>query len=100
VQTPGKVLYQDNASLFYYLSKSGGVIPTLGYQEAYIIRTTGTGLQKIQFNITEVETIPTIKPHDVILLNAEKRTPTDKFFERLTQISAVLTTIAFFIIAF
>ncbi len=100
VQAPGKVLFQDNASLFYYLSKSGGVIPNLSYQEAYIIRTTGTGLQKIHFDITKVETIPTIKPHDVILLNGEKRTATDKFFERLTQIAAVLSTIAFFIIAF
>jgi protein involved in polysaccharide export with SLBB domain len=100
VQNPGKVLYQDRASLFYYLSKSGGVIPNLGYQEAYVIRSTGTGLQKIHFNITKVETIPTIKPHDVILLNGEKRTTMDKFFERLTQVSAVLSTIAFFIIAF
>ena len=47
-----------------------------------------------------METIPTIKPHDVILLNGDKRTAMDKFFERLTQISAVLSTIAFFIIAF
>ncbi|MBY0517802.1 MAG: SLBB domain-containing protein [Bacteriovoracaceae bacterium] len=99
VQNPGKILYSEDASLFYYLTKSGGVIPNLGYQEAYVMRQTDSGLKRIHFNITKVETIPTIQPNDVILLNADKRTPTDKFFERLTQISALLTTMAFLIIA-
>lgn len=100
VQTPGKVLYQSGAPIFYYLTKSGGVISTLGYQEAYVLRHSEQGLARIQFDITKPETIPTIKPHDVILLNTEKRTLTDKFFDRLVQVSAVLSTIAFFIIAF
>lgn len=100
VQNPGKALYHENANIFYYLGKSGGVMPNLGYKEAYVFRNTVSGLKKIQFDITDPSTIPVIKPNDVIMLNGEKRTAMDKIFERATQIGAIISSIAILILAF
>jgi hypothetical protein len=100
VATPGKTLYKEDANLFYYLSKRGGVIPNIGYEEGFVIRKAKKGLERIKFDITEMDTIPVIKPGDTILLTAEKRTVTDRIWERATQIASILTSIAFLIIAF
>lgn len=99
VTSPGKSLYKQDANVFYYLGKRGGVISNVGYSEAYVIRNTPRGLERINFNITQMETIPVIKPGDTIMLNAERRTEWDKVWERATQIGSLLTTIAFLIIA-
>lgn len=99
VLTPGKILYKENATLFYYLQKTGGVIPNLGYEEAYVIRRTGKGIERIRFNITEMETVPAIVAGDVIMLNGERRTTWDKIWDRAVQVGGLLTTIAFLIIA-
>lgn len=100
VASPGKTLYRDDANLFYYLSKRGGVIPNLGYEEAFLIRKTSRGLERINFNITDMSTIPSIRPGDTILLSAERRTTWDKIWERATQVGTILTTLAFLILAF
>jgi protein involved in polysaccharide export with SLBB domain len=99
VVNPGKTLYQPDANFFYYLHKSGGVIANLSYEEIYIFRNHKSGIQKIKFDVTDIENIPTIKPNDIILMNADKRTKMDKVFERLTQIGAILSTVALLIIA-
>lgn len=100
VANPGKSLYKEDANIFYYLSKRGGVIPNVGYQEAFVIRKGPKGLERINFNLTAMNTIPVIKPGDTIMLNAERSTVIDKIWERATQVATLLTTIAFLIIAF
>jgi protein involved in polysaccharide export with SLBB domain len=99
VASPGKSLFKEDANLFYYLGKRGGVIPNVGYSEAFIIRNGSNGLERINFNITEMSTIPVIKPGDTIMLNGERQTAWDKIWLRVTQVGSVLTTIAFLIIA-
>lgn len=99
VITPGKTLYKEDANLFYYLSKRGGVIQNLGYEEAFVIRKGPEGLERIKFNITKMEEIPVIKPGDTIMLNGERRTVFDRIWERTTQVASILTTLAFLIIA-
>jgi hypothetical protein len=99
VINPGKTLYQPDANFFYYLHKSGGVISNLSYEEIYVFRNAPNGIQKIKFDVTDIENIPTIEPNDVILMNADKRTKVDKIFERLTQIGAIVSTVALLIIA-
>ena len=101
VLTPGKSLYKEDANVFYYISKRGGVIPNLGYTEAFVIRKSPKGgLERINFNITDMDTIPVIKPGDTILLNGERATTWDKIWTRTSQVASILATIAFFIIAF
>ena len=101
VLTPGKSLYKEDANVFYYISKRGGVIPNLGYTEAFVIRKSSKGgLERINFNITDMDTIPVIKPGDTILLNGERATTWDKIWTRTSQVASILATIAFFIIAF
>jgi protein involved in polysaccharide export with SLBB domain len=99
VQSPGKTLYKEDANIFYYLGKRGGVVSDLGYEEAYVIRKGPKGLERIQFNITEMSEVPVIKPGDTILLGSETRTFSDKVWERTTQAASILLSIAFIIIA-
>jgi protein involved in polysaccharide export with SLBB domain len=99
VVNPGKTLYKDDANIFYYIGTRGGVISNLGYDEAYLMRKGNKGMERIKFNITDMSQVPAIKPGDTILLNAERRTPFDKAWERTTQIASILTTICFLIIA-
>jgi protein involved in polysaccharide export with SLBB domain len=99
VLTPGKTLYKEDANIFYYISKRGGVIANLGYEEAFVIRKGPKGLERIQFNITDMAEVPVIKPGDTILLNAERRTFFDKVWERTAQTASILISIAFIIIA-
>lgn len=100
VTSPGKSLFKADANVFYYLGKRGGVIPNVGYSEAFVIRNGPNGLERINFNITDMNSIPAIKPGDTIMLNGERLTPWDKIWLRITQVGSVLTTIAFLIIAF
>jgi len=99
VQAPGRVLYKENATLFYYLSKTGGVIPNLGYEESYIIRKVGGEYVSINFDITKMDTVPDVKAGDVVMLNSEKKTFADKMWERAIQIGSIITSIAVLIIA-
>lgn len=99
VAKPGKTFYRQDANLFYYLGKRGGVIPNLGYDEAFVIRKGANGLERINFNITKMETIPTIKPGDTIMLNGERQTVWDKIWLRATQVGSLITTIAVLILA-
>jgi len=99
VLQPGKTLFQSNASLFYYLSKTGGTISNIDYDESYVIRRGPNGLVKLHFDITKMESIPAIYPNDVIFLNAEKKTFWDKFWERTLQVASLISTIAVLIIA-
>lgn len=93
VRAPGKLLYKDQANLFYYLGKSGGTVPTLSYSETYIIRNTDKGIKNIKFDITDMDAIPAILPNDIIMLQGSKRTATDKLFQRTSQISSILLTV-------
>lgn len=100
VKSPGKTLYKADANLYYYLAKRGGVIDNPGYEEVFVIRRTNKGLERINFNLTDMSTVPVIKPGDTILLSAERRTVADRAWERTSQIATILTTIAFVILAF
>ena len=93
VNNPGKVLYKDQANIFYYLSKTGGVIPNLAYDRAMIMRNTEGGLKKIKFDLTNVEDIPHIYPQDTIVLQSDSRNKSDRFFDRAIQILSIITTI-------
>ena len=99
VKEPGKVLFKEKAHLFYYLGKSGGALDNLGYNESYIIRTSDKGMEKIQFELTEVSSIPAIKANDVIMLQTEKRTFGDKVLDRIGQITSILASMALVILA-
>ena len=101
VITPGKSLYKEDANIFYYISKRGGVIANVGYGEAFVIRKSSNGgLERINFNLTVMDTIPVIKPGDTIMLNAVRDTLADKIWTRTTQVASILISIAFIIIAF
>lgn len=99
VSNPGKVLYRENATLFYYLEKTGGVIPNLGYDEAFLIRKVGDKIIRINFNITDMDTVPDMLAGDVVMLNAEKKSFEDKVWERIVQVGSIITSIAVLIIA-
>lgn len=99
VNNPGKVLYQEDANVFHYIAKRGGAITNLGYEEVYLVRKGEKGLVSIKFSLTDMETIPSIEPGDTILLNSERRTLLDKIWERATQVSSIIATLAFLIIA-
>ena len=99
VVNPGKTLYQDDLNIFHYLAKRGGTIPNFGYEEVFLIRKGDKGIERIKFNLTEVDEIPAIKAGDTLLITADRRTLADKLWERASQISGFLATIAIFIIA-
>jgi protein involved in polysaccharide export with SLBB domain len=99
VNTPGKTLYKDNAHVFYYLGKSGGVISTLAYHQTYIIRQTENGIKKIQFDLTDLDALPAVEPNDIIMLQGDSRTVADKVFERTSQIASILMAIVFALVA-
>ena len=99
VANPGKTLYQEDYNIFHYLAKRGGTLPNLGYEEVFLIRKGDKGLERIRFDLTEMDQIPVIKPGDTLFLTADRRTVVDKMWERASQISGFLATIAIFIIA-
>lgn len=93
VNAPGKVLYKSQANIFYYLSKTGGVVNNLAYDRAMIVRATDDGLQKIKFDLEKIEDIPHINPQDTIVLQSDSRNKGDRLFDRAIQILSILTTI-------
>lgn len=93
VNTPGKVLYKNQANIFYYLSKTGGVIQNLAYDRAMIVRNSSDGIQRIKFDLSDVESIPHIYPQDTIVLQGDTRDRGDRIFDRTIQILSILTTI-------
>lgn len=99
VAKPGKVLYQKDASLFYFIEKSGGALQGLGYDECYVYRNTKNGIKKIQFSFDRPETIPVIFPGDTIYMNSQVQTAGDKILNRLSQIAGLISTAALLIIA-
>lgn len=99
VNKPGKVLYQKDASLFYFIEKSGGTIQGLGYDDCYIFRNTKEGVKKINFSFNRPETIPAIMPNDTIFMNTQVRTMTDIILERISHITSIISTAALLIIA-
>ncbi len=99
VTKPGKVLFEKDATLYHFLNKSGGTIPGLDYDECYVFRSTGEGVQKIAFRFNDPKTIPVIYPNDIIYFNTQVETVTDKIMNRLVQIGSLLSTIAILILA-
>lgn len=99
VAKPGKVLFEKDATLYYFLNKSGGTIPGLDYEECYVFRMTKDGLKKVTFAFNDPETIPVIYPNDIIYFNTQIQTENDKIFSRLVQIASLLSTIALLILA-
>ena len=93
VRNPGKILYKPNAHIFYYLGKSGGVIDNLDYDESYVIRNTKEGAKKIQFILTDMDTLPALAPNDIVMLQAQKPSEADKMMERLVQFATIITSI-------
>jgi protein involved in polysaccharide export with SLBB domain len=99
VTKPGKTLFKDDANLFYYIQQTGGTVANVSYDESYIIRNTDKGLVNIQFDITEMSTIPQVQAGDIIMLNGDSRTLTDKAFQRASEIANILISVAFLILA-
>lgn len=99
VQKPGNILYKEDATLFYYLNKTGGIIPNLSYEEAYVIRRVDGKLRRINFNLTDMDTVPAMKGGDIIMLNGEKKSWEDRLWERAVQIGSLITSIGILIIA-
>ena len=99
VAKPGKVLYENNATLYYFLNKSGGTIPGLDYEESYVFRMTKEGIKKITFQFDDPSTIPVIFPNDIIYFNTQVETKTDKYLSRIVQIGSLISTVALLILA-
>ncbi|CAN0106469.1 unnamed protein product, partial [Chrysoparadoxa australica] len=99
VAKPGKVLFEKDATLYYFLNKSGGTIPGLDYNECYVFRITKEGLKKVAFQFNDPESIPVIYPNDIIYFNTQIQTENDKIFSRLVQIGSLISTIALIILA-
>lgn len=100
VAKPGKVLFKKNKDLFYYISKSGGLQSSINLAKGYIVRTADSGLEKIEFDVTNMEELPALQANDVILLSTRQETSWDKFLQRTSQITGILASIALLIIAF
>lgn len=99
VNKPGKILYQKDASLYYYIDKASGAIAGLGYKECYVFRNTVEGVKRINFDFDKPETIPVIFPNDTIYMNTQVQTAGDTWLSRITQIASVISMIALLIIA-
>lgn len=96
---PGKVLHQKDASLYYYIEKSGGMVQGLGYEECYVFRNTKEGVKRINFSFDKPETIPVIFPNDTIYMNSKVETEGDTWLNRFGQIAGIISTAALLIIA-
>lgn len=99
VVKPGKVLHQKDASLYYYIEKSGGLVQGLGYNECYVFRNTKDGVKRINFSFDKPETIPVIFPNDTIYMNSKIETEGDTWLNRFGQIAGIISTAALLIIA-
>jgi protein involved in polysaccharide export with SLBB domain len=99
VTKPGKVLHQKDASLYYYIEKSGGLLQGLGYNECYVFRNTKEGVKRINFSFDKPETIPMIYPNDTVYMNSKVLTTGDEWLNRFAQIAGIISTAALLIIA-
>ena len=99
VVKPGKVLFKKDASLYYYLEKSGGVSLGLAYEECYLFRNTKEGVKRINFSFDRPETVPVIFPNDTIYMNSKVQTEGDTWLQRLSQVGGIISTAALLIIA-
>ena len=96
---PGKVLHQKDASLYYYIEKSGGMVQGLGYEECYVFRNTKDGVKRINFSFDKPETIPVIFPNDTVYMNSQVETEGDTWLQRLSSVAGIISTAALLIIA-
>ena len=96
---PGKVLHQRDASLYYYIEKSGGLVQGLGYEECYIFRNTKEGVKRINFAFDKPETVPVVMPNDTVYMNSKVETQGDTWLQRLSQMAGIISTAALLIIA-
>lgn len=99
INKPGKVLHQRDASLYYYIEKSGGLMQGLGYQECYVFRNTKDGVKRINFSFDKPETIPVIYANDTIYMNSKVQTEGDTWLNRFAQFAGIISTAALLIIA-
>lgn len=99
VVKPGKVLHQKDASLYYYIEKSGGLLQGLGYQECYVFRNTKEGVKRINFSFDKPDTIPVIFPNDTVYMNSKVVTAGDEWLSRFSQVAGIISTAALLIIA-
>lgn len=96
---PGKVLHQKDASLYYYIEKSGGLVQGLGYEECYVFRNTKDGVKRINFSFDRPETVPVIYPNDTVYMNSQVETEGDTWLQRFSQVAGIISTAALLIIA-
>jgi protein involved in polysaccharide export with SLBB domain len=96
---PGKVLHQKDASLYYYIEKSGGMVQGLGYEECYVFRNTKNGVKRINFSFDRPETVPVIFPNDTVYMNSKVETEGDTWLQRFSQVAGIISTAALLIIA-
>lgn len=96
---PGKVLHQKDASLYYYIEKSGGMVQGLGYEECYVFRNTPEGVKRINFSFDKPETVPVIFPNDTVYMNSKVETEGDTWLQRLSSVAGIISTAALLIIA-
>ena len=96
---PGKILHQRDASLYYYIEKSGGLVQSLGYNECYVFRNTKEGVKRINFSFDKPETVPVIFPNDTIYMNSKVETEGDTWLSRFSQAAGIISTAALLIIA-
>ncbi|MBC7713430.1 MAG: hypothetical protein H7177_08825 [Rhizobacter sp.] len=99
VTKPGKVLHQRDASLYYYIEKSGGLVSGLGYNECYVFRNTKDGVKRINFSFDKPDTIPVIMANDTIYMNTKVETEGDTWLTRFSQVAGIISTAALLIIA-
>jgi protein involved in polysaccharide export with SLBB domain len=93
VKTPGEYRYLEGADFYYYLVKAGGPTDRADMRSVRIIRKGMEGPRMIDFGTDHINELVPIEPGDIIFLEADKQTPTERAVPLITGLIGILNTV-------
>jgi protein involved in polysaccharide export with SLBB domain len=93
VKTPGEYRYKRDSDFYYYLSKAGGPTERANLGRIELVRGTPKNRSTSLFDLGDPATLPPLSSGDLIIVHADKQTPTERTIGTISGITAILNSI-------
>jgi hypothetical protein len=93
VKTPGEYHYVAGENFYFYLVKAGGPTDRANMRDVRIIRKGMEGPKTIDFETTNVSDLVPIEPGDIILLQTDKPTSSERAVPFISALVGIVNTI-------
>ncbi|MGZ3740886.1 MAG: polysaccharide biosynthesis/export family protein [Bdellovibrionota bacterium] len=99
LKRPGEFGHRAGADVYFYMAEAGGPTRDTDFDRVQIYRGIPGKRVMMEFKLEEPETVPPVKPGDILVFQADKPTRFQKNVTTAANIASVLTAIALLIIA-